>query len=180
MMKRLLLCLLLPILPLLVKGKEGLAYLYIQGDKQTPFYVKLEDAMQPRYGKNYCIVPQLAPGPAHIEILFQQNAFPPQQFTVMIPDGGSRGFLLVKETEGFSLYDLRQGFYLHAGNKEEDDRQPTGSAAIAGIQPPPIIDTVSRATAHSNASGKLNKPRKKQPDAAKATTSMPVRQDGPA
>ncbi len=183
MMKRLLLCLLLPILPLLAKGKEGLAYLYIQGDKQTPFYVKLEDAMQPRYGKNYCIIPQLAPGPAHIEILFQQNAFPPQQFTVMIPDGGSRGFLLVKETEGFSLYDLRQGFYLRAGNKEEDDRQPTGSAVIAGIQPPPIVDTVLRVRAQNNSVGKPFKPRKgKLPEVPKTTasTSLPEEKEGPA
>lgn len=111
-----------------VSAKEAFSYLYIQGDKQTPFYVKLEDAMQPRYGKNYCIIPQLAAGPAHIEILFQQNAFPAQKFTVLIPEQGSRGFLLVKKDDGFSLYDLQQGFYLPAGNTEADDKLPTGSA----------------------------------------------------
>src|SRR4051812_5036348 len=109
-------------------AKESLSFLYIQGDKQTPFYVKLEEAMQPRFGKNYCIIPQLATGPAHIEILFQQNAFPPQQFTVLIPEGGSRGFLLVKKDEGFALYDLQQGFYLSAGNAEADDHLPATNA----------------------------------------------------
>jgi len=101
------------------------SYLYIQGDKQTPFYVKLEDAMQPRFGKNYCIVPKLAPGPAHVEILFQQNIFPPQHFNILIPEGGSRGFMLVRaESGGFLLYDLQQGFYLASGNKVEADRMP--------------------------------------------------------
>ncbi len=117
-------------------AKERLSYLYIQGDKQTPFYVKLEEAMQPRFGKNYCIIPQLAPGPAHIEVLFQQNAFPPQQFTVLIPEGGSRGFLLVRKDSAFSLYDLQQGFYLPAGNAQEDDKLPQAGGANVAIASP--------------------------------------------
>ena len=118
------------------------SYLYIQGDKQTPFYVKLDDAMQPRFGKNYCIVPKLAPGPAHIEILFQQNIFPAQNFTVLIPEGGSRGFMLVRaESGGFLLYDLQQGFYLPAGNKAEADKLPEQkSAAVISTQPAFIAD----------------------------------------
>jgi hypothetical protein len=103
------------------------SFLYIQGDKQTPFYVKLEDAMQPRYGKNYCILPQLAPGPMNIEILFQQNTYPPQKFTILIPEGGSRSFLLVRKDSAYSLYDLQQGFYLEGGNKAEDDRLPSAN-----------------------------------------------------
>lgn len=127
-----------------VSGRETLSYLYIQGDKQTPFYVKLEDEMQPRFGKNYCIIPQLAPGPAHIEILFQQNVFPAQKFTVLIPESGSRGFLLVKKEEGFSLYDLQQGFYLPAGNSEGDDHLPvsgTVATALPVADPPVKTDT---------------------------------------
>lgn len=103
---------------------EAFSYLYIQGDKQTPIYVKLEDGMQPRFGKNYCIIPQMAPGPAHIEILFQQNAYPPQKFTVLMPQAGSRGFLLTHQADTWMLYDLQQGFYLPAGNTEADDRMP--------------------------------------------------------
>jgi hypothetical protein len=134
-MKYFLLTILLP-LALSLSAKESLSYLYIQGDKQTPFYVKLEDAMQPRFGKNYCIVPQLASGPTHIEILFQQNAFPAQQFTVLIPESGSRGFLLVKKDEGFALYDLQQGFYLPAGNTEADDHLPAGVAVAVNTPLP--------------------------------------------
>lgn len=97
------------------------SYVYIQGDKQTPFYVKLEDNMLPRYGKNYNLIPQLAPGPINVEILFQQNIYPPQKFTIVVPENGYRGFLLLKKGSIFSLYDINTGKTLLSGNKAEDD-----------------------------------------------------------
>lgn len=103
---------------------QPFSYVYIQGDKETPFYVKLEDQMQPRYGKDYCIIPQLATGIINIQILFQQNVYPPQKFTILVPDNGCRGFLLVKKSGSFSLYDLQQNFYLPAGNSADDDHAP--------------------------------------------------------
>jgi hypothetical protein len=139
-MKKVYLLLLVCLCICLNASADKFSYLYIQGDKQTPFYVKLEDAMQPRYGKNYCILPQLAPGPVHIEILFQQNTFPSQQFTILMPDGGCRGFLLVKKDSTYSLYDLQQGFYLEGGNKEEDDRLPAVAASpTPGVTTQPIV-----------------------------------------
>src|ERR1043165_5716952 len=137
-MRRLLLLLTGLLISLAPEAKETLSYLYIQGDKQTPFYVKMEEEMQPRYGKNYSIIPQLAPGPLHIEILFQQNVYPAQKFTVLIPDGGSRGFLLVKKEDSFALYDLQQGFYLMSGNSEADDHLPVVGTPVIE---PPIVET---------------------------------------
>lgn len=103
-------------------GARGFSYVYIQGDKATPFYVKFEDQMMPRYGKNYNIIPQLVPGPINVQILFQQNAYPPQRFTIMVPESGFRGFLLLQKAGSFSLYDIHQQFYLLPGNRAEDDR----------------------------------------------------------
>lgn len=101
------------------------AYIYIEGDKQTPFYVKVEGQMMPRLGKNYCILPNLAEGATNIEILFQQNAYPAQKFVVLVPEGGSRGFMLQKVNERqFALYDIQQGSYLVSGNKAADDHLP--------------------------------------------------------
>ena len=119
---------------------QQLAYIYIQGDKQTPFYVKLEGAMQERYGKNYCILSQMAPGPAHLEILFQQNVFPAQSFTIQVPEGGSRGFMLVQKDGAFSLYDLQQNFYLPAGNKEEDDHLPQKAVVPIVVARRPVAE----------------------------------------
>jgi len=107
---------------------QRFSYVYIQGDKQTPFYVKLEDAMQPRYGKNHSIIPQLAPGPLHIEILFQQNIFPAQKFIIQVPENGYRGFILTKRGGNFALYDIQQQFYLPANNNADDDHAPVYNA----------------------------------------------------
>lgn len=136
------LCLVL-VLPLKGLMAKDYAYIYIEGDKQTPFYVKLEGQMMPRLGKNYFIIPNLDAGISNIEILFQQNLYPPQKFTVKIPEGGYRGFVLKKvSVNQFALYDMQQGFYLVTGNSINDDKilpqhaQPTpavtGTVAAAG------------------------------------------------
>lgn len=115
------------------------AYIYIEGDKQTPFYVKIEGQMQPRLGKNYCIIPNLAAGVTHLEILFQQNAYPAQKFSVNVPEGGGRGFLLQKVNDRqFALYDMQQGHYLVSGNKPEEDQvqEPAVPVAVAATTAP--------------------------------------------
>lgn len=91
---------------------QPFSYIYIQGDKETPFYVKREGVMEPRYGKNHCIISELNPGPIHIEILFQQRAFPSQKFTIDVPKDGYRGFLLNRQGNSFELYDLQQRKYI--------------------------------------------------------------------
>jgi len=160
-MRNFLLAALFLLLPLIGTAAEDFAYVYIQGDKQTPFYVKLEEGMQPRYGKNYCILSRLAPGPAHIEILFQQNAFPPQQFTIQVPERGSREFMIVQREGVFNLYDIQQKFYLPAGNKIGDDHAPSIAAAPAAQVSAPKLpepkpartDAVTQASANDEPSG---------------------------
>lgn len=124
---------------------QRFSYVYIQGDKQTPFYVKLNGAMLPRYGKNYCILSQLEPGSLKLEILYQQNAFPAQQYTILVPENGSRAFMLTKRDGIFTLYDLQQQFYLSAGNLDSDDHLPTQPAAPQAIvaEPNAASDTFS-------------------------------------
>lgn len=107
------------------------SYVYIQGDKQMPFYVKLEGEMLPRYGKNYCIIPRLEAGIINIDILFQQNAYPVQHFVIKVPEHGARGFYLTQKNGAFSLYDLQQQFYLPAGNTAADDHAPEKPVAMA-------------------------------------------------
>lgn len=125
--------LLIAVLCLTVQQVHALSYVYIQGDKQTPFYVKFEDEMMPRYGKNYCIISELAPGPINIEVLFQQNVFPPQKFVVNVPENGFRGFLLMKKGGSFSLYDIHRQFYIQAGNTPEDDHIPVNDPSTTFV-----------------------------------------------
>lgn len=91
---------------------QPFSYIYIQGDKETPFYVKLEGQMMPRYGKNYCILSELSAGTKHIEVLFQQHKYKPQKFTINVPENGYRGFLLIRNESAFTLYDLQTKKYL--------------------------------------------------------------------
>lgn len=96
---------------------QPFSYVYIQGDKDMPFYVKMEGKMMPRYGKNYCILSELAPGAVHIEVLFQQHAFPPEKFTINVPPDGYRGFLLTRRDRQYELYDLQTKNYIGPGDE---------------------------------------------------------------
>ena len=95
----------------LLQAKQN-SYLYIQGDKVTPFYVKVNGKMVDRYGKNHCIVPQLNAGNISVEILFQQNIFAPIHYEISIPENGHKGFLLTKQADKYQLYDLENKKYL--------------------------------------------------------------------
>ncbi len=114
-----------------VRG-NSYSYVYIEGDKLTPFYVKMEGQMLPRMAQNYCIIPNLDAGVTNIEILFQQNTYPAQKFAINIPEAGRRGFVLQKVNDRqFALYDLQQGNYIVSGNKPEDDKLPDSGGTIA-------------------------------------------------
>lgn len=108
---------------------QNFSYVYIQGDKKTPIYAKVEGVMIPRYGKNYALIARLAPGPMSIEILFKQNIYPPLQFNLLVPENGKRAFVLTIKEDSFFLFDVAQNFYLPANNSIEEDHLP--SAIIA-------------------------------------------------
>ncbi len=114
---RLLLIVFCLFIPLAHAFAQPFSFIYFQGDKQVPFYVKLEGVMIPRYGGNHSIVSELSAGKAHIEILFEQNKFPSQKFTVNVPENGFRGFMLHQGIDGFTLYDLQQKKYLPASGE---------------------------------------------------------------
>lgn len=88
------------------------AYIYIQGDKLIPFYVKALGKMMPRYGKNHCIISNIHTGEIAFDILFQQHSYPPLHFSIAVPSDGYRGFLLHKTEQGFDLYDLHEKKYI--------------------------------------------------------------------
>jgi len=149
---------------------QSFSYIYIQGDKETPFYVKMEDEMQPRYGKNYCIISQLVTGIIHIQVLFQQNAYPPQKYTLRVPDNGYRGFILTRKGNTFSLYDIQQQFYIPAGNSEDDDHvsgntQPQGYVATKKIIPDTVavVASVTPPATHTRKKPKSTTTSNKEP-----------------
>lgn len=103
---------------------QDFSYLYLQGDKKVPIYVKLEGTMMPRSSKNYALLSKLAPGPANIEILFQQNIYPATKFSILIPPNSKRAFIVQYKDSMVQLYDIEQGFFLKANNLLSEDKLP--------------------------------------------------------
>lgn len=98
------------------------ASIYIQGDMETPIYVKVEGKMMERLATDYFIIPHLDAGYTKIEVLFQQNKYPAQEFLIAIPTSGIRGFTLQRiNSQTFGLYDIEQKRVIKSNNKKEDD-----------------------------------------------------------
>jgi hypothetical protein len=152
---------------------ETFSYVYIQGDKQTPFYVKFEGEMLPRFGKNYYIISELAPGPITIQVLFQQNAFPPQTFVLQVPENGFRGFLLTRKASSFSLYDIHRQFSIPAFNKIEDDTYYLEAKAVPTVAQEEPVRSLDAPTP------KLAVAKQPQPIAPKPTTAKVVAKPKP-
>lgn len=164
---------------------KNYAYVYIEGDKQTPFYVKLEGQMLPRQGKNYCIIANLDAGITNIEILFQQNKYPAQKFVIKVPPEGSRGFILQKVNDRqFALYDMQQGIYLVSGNKAEDDQVPAAGQVTdvpVAIVVPQAQGGVTDQNTDIPAFAEEKKPRKKKvtkQDTQEEPVAREVKEDG--
>lgn len=108
------------------------AVVYIQSDKETPIYVKMEGQMMERFSKNYVIMNGLASGPLHLEVLFQQSQYPAQKFILNVAPSAQRSLILQKVSDKkFALYDLNYGIYLQEGNKVEDDIDLSNIPAVA-------------------------------------------------
>lgn len=128
---------------LFAQEKERWSYVYIQGDKQVPFYVKLEGEMMPRYGKNYSIIPRLAEGWINIEILFQQNQYSPLNYKIRVPEDGYRSFLLAAKDGVYMLYDIEKQAYLRQGTGEIDERV-SGETLKEAVKPEPLATAANR------------------------------------
>ena len=91
---------------------KGTSFIYIQGDKEIPFYVKVDGTMMPRYFKNHLVIPHIEMGSHIIGIMFEQNQLEPIDFSVDVPEQGHTGFLLCKHDGKYMLYDLETKQYI--------------------------------------------------------------------
>ena len=91
---------------------KGTSYIYIQGDKEIPFYVKVDGTMMPRYFKNHLVIPHIEMGSHIIEIMFEQNQLEPIDFSIVVPEQRHIGFLLCKRDGKYMLYDLATKQYI--------------------------------------------------------------------
>jgi hypothetical protein len=124
---------------------QNTSYLFIQGDKEKPFYVKVDGVMSNRYGKNYCIFPKLKAGTSKMEILYEQSTLPAQEYSIVIPNNAFRAFLLTKKDGNYALYDIHQQFYLKPSDADHYFANQTMTQAPVVIdeqkkeEPKPVV-----------------------------------------
>lgn len=89
-------------------AQDASYFVYIQHEKQQPFYVKLEGKMLSSSVKGYVILPKLPQGKIPVTIGFPKSEAPEQSYVLRLTGQRDYGFLL-KNTgdKEYALYDLQ-------------------------------------------------------------------------
>jgi hypothetical protein len=89
------------------KAQGSTHFLYIQSDRDQPFYVRVAGQLLSSSTAGYLIVPGISSGELSLVIGFPKNEYPEQQFSVTLSSERDRGFLLKQTADNhFTLYDL--------------------------------------------------------------------------
>jgi hypothetical protein len=91
---------------------DSTSYIYIQGDKELPFYAALDGKMSERYGVNHVTIPGTTPGRHELTISFRRNEMPPETFHIDVPPSYHCGYLLVLKEGHYVLYNIETKTYL--------------------------------------------------------------------
>lgn len=97
-------------------AQDASYFVYIQHEKQQPFYVKLEGKMLSSSVKGYVILPKLPQGKVPVTIGFPKSEAPEQSYVLRLTGQRDYGFLL-KNTgdKEYALYDLQTFATLKSG-----------------------------------------------------------------
>lgn len=97
-------------------AQDASYFVYIQHEKQLPFYVKLEGKMLSSSVKGYVILPKLPQGKVPVTIGFPRSEAPEQSYVLRLTGQRDYGFLL-KNTgdKEYALYDLQTFATLKSG-----------------------------------------------------------------
>lgn len=113
-------------------AQDASYFVYIQHEKQQPFYVKLEGKLHSSSVKGYVILPRLEAGKVPVTIGFPKGEGGEQQFTIRLAGNRDYGYLL-KNTgdKDWALYDLQTFASLKsagAGGAEPAEKPSEGEA----------------------------------------------------
>lgn len=97
-------------------AQDASYFVYIQHEKQQPFYVKLEGKMLSSSVKGYVILPKLPQGKVPVTIGFPKSEAPEQSYVLRLTGQRDYGFLLKNTGEKeYALYDLQTFATLKSG-----------------------------------------------------------------
>ena len=97
-------------------AQDASYFVYIQHEKQLPFYVKLEGKMLSSSVKGYVILPKLPQGKVPVTIGFPKSEAPEQSYVLRLTGQRDYGFLLKNTGDNdYALYDLQTFATLKSG-----------------------------------------------------------------
>ncbi|RPE14275.1 DUF4476 domain-containing protein [Chitinophaga lutea] len=109
-------------------------FVYIQHEKQQPFYVKLNGKLLSSSPKGYVILPRLHAGKVPVTIGFPKNEGPEQQYVIRLTGKRDYGFLLKGTGEkDYALYDLQTFATLKAAGGPVPETEETQVVTVARI-----------------------------------------------
>lgn len=127
-------CCLLVATGLAAQDEDASYFVYIQHEKQQPFYVKVDGKLLSSSVKGYVILPRLQAGKVPVTIGFPKSEAPEQQYVIRLAGKRDYGFLLKNTGEkNYALYDLQTFATLKAagGGPVEEEAEPVTVARIS-------------------------------------------------
>ena len=89
-------------------AQDASYFVYIQHEKQLPFYVEVDGKVLSSSIKGYVILPKLQEGKVPVTIGFPKNESPEQQFVLRLNGSRDYGYLLKNvDDKEYALYDLQ-------------------------------------------------------------------------
>lgn len=116
-------------------AQDASYFVYIQHEKQQPFYVKLNGKLLSSSLKGYVILPRLQAGKVPVTIGFPKSDAPEQQYVIRLTGKRDYGFLLKGNGEkDYALYDLQTFATIKsAGGAAPEAEQPAEAITVTRI-----------------------------------------------
>ncbi|MFN5762078.1 MAG: hypothetical protein ACK44U_08370, partial [Sphingobacteriales bacterium] len=103
---RILTLFILMLLPVTLSAQQKY-FLYVQGENQQPFYVKMEGVIFSSSASGFILLPRLGNGVVDLIIGFPRAQWPEYSFSIEM-NSADRGLILKNEqNKGWNLYDLQ-------------------------------------------------------------------------
>ncbi|AWO02144.1 hypothetical protein DLD77_10790 [Chitinophaga alhagiae] len=113
-------------------AQDASYFVYIQHEKQQPFYVKLNGKLLSSSTRGYVILPRLQAGKVPVTIGFPKSEAPEQHYVIRLTGKRDYGFLLKGNGDkDYALYDLQTFASLKsAGGAVEEEAPEEGTASV--------------------------------------------------
>jgi chemotaxis protein histidine kinase CheA len=104
-------------------------FVYIQSEKNQPFYIKYKGNILSSSDKGYLILSELPAGTVPVTLGFPKNEAPEQLFYLKVAKN-DEGYLLKKGADNaYTLYNLQTFAVLKSGEKKAPESEPAQTAA---------------------------------------------------